>query len=62
MTKTKKEKTQDDIVNEVRSLKFIVIMFTVLLITFAGFYFYEKMLNINGNCNDYEITHEHNAR
>lgn len=57
----KKEKEPIDIEKEIRSLKFIIIMFTILLITFAGFYFYEKMLNINGKCNDEEINHNHNT-
>lgn len=57
----KKEKESVDIEKEIRSLKFIIIMFTILLLTFAGFYFYEKMLNIDGKCNDEEINHNHNT-
>lgn len=57
----KKEEKTIDIEKEIRSLKFIIIMFTILLLTFAGFYFYEKMLNIDRKCNDEEINHNHST-
>lgn len=46
----------DNVEKEIRTLKFIIVLFAVLLITFAGFYFYEKMLNIYDKCNDPDVT------